>query len=169
MMAIHRLSRQPSRYTPTRDLLGLRPDFEPFFAPNTLHLLTADDPSLFGQQSAETTVAIAGVRPRQGYNTLVELVPTIRHRLGGIPIGRTGQVQGTACPSHRAQSLANYMIDGRFFLRRAYHFFEFTSLSTRFSSMASASIFFNSAFSFSKTLSRLASANSISPYFFFQR
>jgi hypothetical protein len=41
------------------------------------------------------------------------------------------------------------MSNGGFFLRRAYHFFEFTSLSTRFSSIDSASIFFNSAFSFS--------------------
>jgi hypothetical protein len=41
------------------------------------------------------------------------------------------------------------MSNGEFFLRRAYHFFEFTSLSTRFSSIDSASIFFSSAFSFS--------------------
>ena len=59
-------------------------------------------------------------------------------------------------PAHRAQSLANDMGDGRSFLRRAYHFFEFTSLSTRFSNIDSASIFFNSAFSFSSSFSRLA-------------
>jgi hypothetical protein len=41
------------------------------------------------------------------------------------------------------------MSNGGFFLRRAYHFFEFTSLSARFSSIDSASIVFNSAFSFS--------------------
>jgi hypothetical protein len=60
-------------------------------------------------------------------------------------------------PSHGAQLLVNHMSNSRFFLRRAYHFFEFTSLSTRFSNIDSASIFFNSAFSFSNSLSRFAS------------
>jgi hypothetical protein len=40
------------------------------------------------------------------------------------------------------------MGDGRFFLRRAYHFFELTSFSTRFSSIDSANIFSTRVFFF---------------------
>jgi len=79
------------------------------------------------------------------------------------------QTQITTRPTLRAQPLVNDMRYRLFFLHRAYHFFELTSLSTRFSSIDSANIFFNSAFSFSNSLSRLASAISMSPYLRFHR
>ena len=56
------------------------------------------------------------------------------------------QTQKETRPTLRAQPLVNDMRYRLFFLHRAYHFFELTSLSTRFSSIDSANIFFNSAF-----------------------
>jgi hypothetical protein len=96
----------------------------------------------------------------------MELLLPIGQRFRRIAIRRTRQTQIMTRPSHGAPLLVNHMSNNRFFLRRAYHFFEFTSLSTRFSNIDSASIFFNSAFSFSNSLSRLASNRFMSPYFF---
>ena len=79
------------------------------------------------------------------------------------------QTQKETRPTLRAQPLVNDMRYRSFFLRRTYHFFELTSSKTRFFNMASASIFFNSAFSFVNSLSRLASAISIAPYLRFHR
>src|ERR1019366_7849923 len=55
-----------------------------------------------------------------------------------------------------------------FLVSRAYHFFSFTISKTRFLSSESASIFFNSLFSFSSSFSRLASGISIIPNLRFQ-
>ena len=71
------------------------------------------------------------------------------------------QTQKETRPTLRAQPLVNDMRYRLFFLRRTYHLFELTSSKTQFFNMASASIFFNSAFSFFNSLSRLASAISI--------
>jgi hypothetical protein len=84
-------------------------------------------------------------------------------------ITRGRQVDHTTRPSRRAQALLGDLPDHSFFVRRAYHFFELISFNTRLSNIASASIFFNSAFSFSNAFKRLASAISMPPYCFFQR
>jgi hypothetical protein len=65
--------------------------------------------------------------------------------------------------------MANHMDNGLFLLHRAYHFFVLACSSTRFLNRDSASIFLSSTFSFSSSLSHLASARSISPYLRFQR
>ena len=79
------------------------------------------------------------------------------------------QLQVATRPTHRAQALIHHMLYRTFLLHRAQNFFELTSSNTRILSMDSATIFFNSLFSFSNSFSRLASAISMSPYFFFHR
>ena len=70
------------------------------------------------------------------------------------------------------QRLAKYL--DRFFQRlhplpRLYHFIALIASNTRLLSSDSAKIVFNSVFSFSNSLSLLASAKSMSPYFLRQR
>ena len=169
MVAMCRLGRQPGGYAPTWDFLGFRLDLKPFLPKDMLYLLTTYHSAFSTQQHTDATIAIAWMSPGQGHDALMKLLLVGGHRPGKVVIGRTRHLHITTGPSHRTYALSNDMHYGRFFVRRAYHFFALTSLRPRFSNIDSASIFFSSAFSFSNALSRLASANSISPYFFFHR
>ena len=163
------MGRQAGRHAASWNFLGFGAHLEPLSPTDALDLLPTHRPTFFCQHSTDAPIAIARIGPGQHHNALVQLLLPIGHGFRRIPIRRSGHGPIATRPAHRAHPLANHMGDGRFFLRRAHHFFELTSLSTRFSNIASANIFFNSTFSFSSSFSRLASANSMSPYFFFQR
>jgi len=146
-----------------------RPHAQAFLPTHALDAFAINAPAFVAQQLMNKPIAPTGMFFRQGTYALLQTLLPIGRALGAMIITRRRQIDHTTCPSRRAPIQPGDMLDGSSLVRRAHHFFELISFNTRLSSIASASIFFNSAFSFSKPFNRLASARSMPPYCFFQR
>jgi len=117
---------------PTATLFPLRLDrYKAFRTTDPLHLLEADQPPFLAQQSRNKAVTVGRLFKAQRTDTTHQLSLTALLLNSTVSITRAAQPKVSTRPAQRTDSGFKDRRHRSPLVLRAYHFFEFTSSSTR--------------------------------------